>query len=90
MERCVFCESTVHLVDTGLDLMWIDGDARTTCDDAGTAAHYPGREADLFWRGSAQRRDDLIDLTGPVAVVRLVDEAAPLAAAPLPSPPTCR
>jgi hypothetical protein len=67
MDVCVFCGETVVPAAAGDDLVWLDAGGVSTCTaDGGTGPHYPGREADLFWRGS-----EVIDLTGPEPVVEL-------------------
>ena len=43
--------------------------ARARCTaDGGTGPHYPGHEADLFWRGSA-----ILDLTAADAVIDITE-----------------
>ena len=60
---------SVAPVNEGRDLVWVDEGGLDTCTDgAGTGSHYPGREADLFWRGS-----EVVDLTGIEPVVDLTD-----------------
>ena len=59
------------------DLVWADAGGATTCTaDGATGSHYPGREADLFWRGSEviDLTDDdvVVDLTAPTRV-RAID-----------------
>jgi hypothetical protein len=76
MERCVFCQVAVDLVDRGGELVWVDHTGRGTCRSAGVGAHYPGKEADLFWRGSALPPGDVLDLTGPAPVVHLAAHRA--------------
>jgi hypothetical protein len=63
----VFCDEALSPVAAGSDLRWSDRAGSTTCTDGGgTGPHYPGREADLFWRGSA-----ILDLTADDAVIDL-------------------
>lgn len=71
MDVCVFCGENVGPAAAGTDLVWLDAGGVGTCtDDGGTGPHYPGREADLFWRGS-----EVVDLTGPEPVVELSPRA---------------
>jgi len=69
VDVCVFCGESVAPSTEGGDLIWVDTDGVDTCTaEGGTGPHYPGREVDLFWRGS-----EVVDLTGPAAVVDLSD-----------------
>jgi hypothetical protein len=76
MERCVFCRTGVALADRDGDLVWVDATGRATCRSHGVGAHYPGREADLFWRGSSLPPGAVVDLTGPAPVVHLAERRA--------------
>lgn len=59
MDVCVFCGQPVSPAAADRDLVWVDDSGLLECSaDGGVGPHYPGREADLFWRGS------VIDLTG--------------------------
>jgi len=71
MERCLFCDTRVSLVEHQGELAWLDQGGGTSCESGGLGAHYPGKEADLFWRGSAIRSEDVIDLTGRTPSVQL-------------------
>jgi len=71
MERCVCCDTGVSLVVHEGELTSLDRGGGGWCDAGGPGAHHRGREADLVWRGSARRRDDVIELTRPPSV-RLV------------------
>jgi hypothetical protein len=71
MERCVFCDTGVSLVEHEGELAWLDQGGGTSCDTGGLGAHYPGKEADLFWRGSALRSEEVIDLTAGASSVQL-------------------
>jgi len=74
MERCLFCDTKVSLVEHEGELSWLDQGGGTSCEAGGLGAHYPGKEADLFWRGSPVRPEDVIDLTvgGSTAQLELV------------------
>jgi hypothetical protein len=64
---CLFCGESVAPVAAGRDLVWAAADGATMCTaDGATGPHYPGREADLFWRGS-----EVVDLTADEAVLDL-------------------
>jgi hypothetical protein len=68
MDVCVFCGQAVSPAAADRDLVWVDESGLLECSaDGGVGPHYPGRESDLFWRGSS-----VIDLTGtePTVVVR--------------------
>ena len=82
MDVCVFCGEMVDPAAAGADLVRARRPGSGSCTaDGGTGPHYPGHEADLFWRGSA-----MLDLTGAGAVVDPHRAAgaprAPAAAAP--------
>jgi hypothetical protein len=67
MDVCVFCGQSVAPVAEGRDLIWLDDAGQQACTaDGGTGPHYPGREADLFWRGS-----EMVDLTSTDPAVDL-------------------
>jgi hypothetical protein len=71
MDVCVFCGELVDPAAARGDLVWLDARGSGTCTaDGGTGPHYPGREADLFWRGSA-----ILDLTAADAVLDLTEHA---------------
>ncbi len=68
MDVCVFCGQPVSPAAADRDLVWVDESGFLECRaDGGVGPHYPGKEADLFWRGST-----VIDLTGtePTVVVQ--------------------
>jgi hypothetical protein len=69
MNVCLFCGESVAPAAAGRDLAWAAADGATTCTaDGGTGPHYPGREADLFWRGS-----EIVDLTGAEPTIDLTE-----------------
>jgi hypothetical protein len=74
MNVCLFCGESVVPTAAGRDLVWAAADGVVTCtSEGGTGPHYPGREADLFWRGS-----EVVDLTDAAP---LIDLTAPVRAA---------
>lgn len=76
MDVCVFCGEAVDPAAAGVDLVWIDAAGSGSCTaDGGTGPHYPGREADLFWRGSA-----IVDLTAAEPVLDLTEAPVPVSA----------
>jgi len=67
VDVCVFCGESVEPAADGGVLVWLDASGARTCTaDGGTGPHYPGRESDLYWRGS-----ETIDLRGVDEVVDL-------------------
>ena len=71
MNVCVFCGEAVVPTPEDGDVVWATADGGRSCTSAGgTGPHYPGREADLFWRGS-----EVIDLRAEEPVVQVADGA---------------
>jgi len=67
MNVCLFCGRTVVPASADGDVVWADAEGALTCTAEGaTGSHYPGHEADLFWRGS-----EIVDLTDGAEVVDL-------------------
>lgn len=77
MDVCVFCGQAVRPASDGQELTWLSADGASTCTTGATGAHYPGHEADLFWRGSAMidltRDEPQVDLRAP-ATTEAVEE----------------
>jgi hypothetical protein len=76
MDVCVFCGAMVDPAVASADLVWLDAQGSGSCTaDGGTGPHYPGHEADLFWRGSA-----MLDLRDADAVIDLTEQPVPVSA----------
>jgi hypothetical protein len=84
MNVCLFCGESVVPTADGRDLVWADADGATSCtSEGGTGQHYPGRETDLFWRGS-----EIVDLTGAEPAIDLTEPARVTAVDPTAVHPT--
>ncbi len=60
MYECLFCTEVIEPVPVGRTLAWASPSGSLVCTTDGVSGqHYPGREAELFWRGSI-----VVDLTG--------------------------